>query len=70
MLANSLAGAINACNAPFCVRDGEEREEVNRDPHYIENVASEISRLCGQMAIEDAIQVLEAALRTPPGHQG
>lgn len=63
MLARSLAGSINACNAPFCVGEGEGQEEINRDPNYIDNVASELARQCSRMAIEDAIQVLEAALR-------
>jgi hypothetical protein len=27
MLAHSLAGAINACNAPFCVGASEQREK-------------------------------------------
>jgi hypothetical protein len=62
MLAQSLAGAIRACNAPFCCEDDEE-EEVNRDRSYVENVASELAGLCSPMAIEDAIQVLECALR-------
>jgi hypothetical protein len=63
MLANAFAGVINACNAPFSVGEGEEQEEVNRDPNYIDNLASELARRCSPMAIEDAIQVLEAALR-------
>ena len=62
MLANALAGIINACNAPFCVGEREEREEINREPDYIDNVASELSRLCSRMAIEDTVQVLERAL--------
>lgn len=62
MLANALAGAINACNAPFCVGEDEEQEEINRDPNYIDSVASELSRLCSRMAIEDTLQLLEAAL--------
>lgn len=62
ILANALAGAINACNAPFCVGEREEREEINRDPDYVENVASELSRLCSRMAIEDAMEILERAL--------
>jgi hypothetical protein len=62
ILANALAGIVNACNAPFCVGEFEEREEINRDPHYIDNVASELSRLCSRMAIEDTLHLLETAL--------
>jgi hypothetical protein len=63
MLAQLLAGAVNACNAPFCVGKGEQKEEVNRDRNYVANVAAELARLCSPMAIEDAVQVLEEALQ-------
>lgn len=54
----ALAGAINACNAPFC-----EENDAEHTPGYIDNIAKVITQQCGPMAIEDAIQVLEAALK-------
>lgn len=62
MLAQALAGVIQACNAPFCADPMGEPEEINRDPHYIDNVATRLSELCSRMAIEDAMEVLERAL--------
>jgi hypothetical protein len=62
MLASALAGIVNASNAPFCVGECEEQEEVDRDPHYIDNVAAELSRRCSRMALEDTVQLLERAL--------
>jgi hypothetical protein len=67
MLAQALAGAINAANAPFCCGESELEEEVNRDPSYLENVAIEVSRLCGKMALEDTIQILERAREISSG---
>lgn len=61
MLARSLAGAVNACNAPFCVNE-DGIEEVNRDQTYVSNVALELSSLCSRMAIEDTMQILDRAL--------
>jgi hypothetical protein len=68
MLANSLAGVVNASNAPFCVGECEQREEINRDPHYIDNVATQLSQLCGRMALEDTVQLLETALAKLDDH--
>lgn len=62
MLANALAGVVNACNAPFCVGEHEGQEEINRDQNYIDSVALELSRLCSRFAIEDTVQLLEKAL--------
>lgn len=67
MLANALAGIVNACNAPFCTNEHEKREEINRDPHYIDNVAGQLSQRCGRMAIEDTILILERALNKLSG---
>jgi hypothetical protein len=62
MVANALAGVVNAANAPFCVGESEKREEINLDPHYIDNVARQLSKLCGRMALEDTVQILETAI--------
>jgi hypothetical protein len=61
MLAQVLAGAVMACNAPFCADDGEE-EAINSDRDYIDNVAAELAERTSIMALEDAISVLEKAL--------
>lgn len=62
MLATTLAAACNACNAPFCSIDGEE-EAVNADLDYLDNVAHGVAERTSVMALEDAIDVLTAALR-------
>jgi hypothetical protein len=62
MIANALAGVVNAANVPFCVGEKEKREAVNHDPNYIDNVATQLSQLCGRMALEDAVRLLEMAL--------
>src|SRR5207249_951466 len=63
MLAQALAGVIQACNAPFCADPlGEEPEEVNRDPLYLDKVATRLSQLCSRMMIEDVIDLLEITL--------
>lgn len=56
MLANALAGVVNA------VGEREEREAINLDSNYVANVASELSRICSRLAIEDTVQILETAL--------
>ena len=62
MIAVAFSGAVQALNAPFCSYDNEE-EAVNAQPDYIPNVGKKIGELCGRMQIEDAISVLEEALK-------
>lgn len=62
MIATALAGVVNAANAPFCYSEHEAEEEVNRDSDYIDNVATQLSELCGRMALEDTVQLLERAI--------
>jgi hypothetical protein len=66
MLAQALAGVIHACNAPFCYDEIGEPEEINRDPRYIDNVATRLAELCSRMAIEDTMELLEKALEKFP----
>lgn len=58
IIGTALAGAVNACNAPFC-----EDNVAENTPGYIDNVAGVVASQSGAMAIEDAIQVLEVALK-------
>lgn len=58
IIGTAMAGAVNACNAPFC-----EDNPAENTPGYIDEVAGVIASHSSPMAIEDAIQVLEAALK-------
>lgn len=65
MLAQMWSGLVQANNAPFCGEpDGRDndREEVNRDPAYLDNVAGRIAEQCGRMQLEDAQTVIDRAL--------
>jgi len=63
MLAHCIAGCIQASNPPFCAY-GYDEEEVNRDPDYIENVATQVVEFLhgDHMAVEDLIIILEKVL--------
>lgn len=63
MLAHSLAGVIQACNAPFCTSEDEKEAETTNNPDYVKNVAKELAGLCSRMMLEDVIAVLEEALK-------
>jgi hypothetical protein len=69
MLAHAFIGVVIACNAPFCAGPDDEEEEINRDPDYIENVASEIAAHCSVMQLEDAIDVLKEAIEIRESEQ-
>lgn len=62
MLAQTMAGAIRACNAPFCADVGNS-SAVDRDPNYINYIAEALAELCGPMMIDSTMQVLTQSLR-------